>query len=196
MSWKTSPLQSLNNLSRSDTVPTIRREWMRSAAKRHHSLHNRFLISRNSNSPTQSKNEMGVSLAIMVRTFLFATIKCGSESWMMTGSRWMHLNFDVGIILRTLWTVKLTNEEVMLILRPYLTLGARMCKLKAAHCGRDEVLMVLSRRWKMKWNAGVLGHFLHYEGWIGPGTAWANQAKFLIKLAPEQYRSLDPRLWV
>ena len=35
----------------------------------------------------------------------------------------------------------------------------------------------------MKWNAGILGHFfLHYEGWIGPGTAWANEVKFLWNL--------------
>ena len=32
----------------------------------------------------------------------------------------------------------------------------------------------------VKWNAGDLGPFLHYEGWIGPrGTAWANEVKFL-----------------
>ena len=24
--------------------------------------------------------------------------------------------------------------------------------------------------------------FLHYEGWIGPGTAWANEVKFLWNL--------------
>ena len=35
---------------------------------------------------------------------------------------------------------------------------------------------------KMKWNAGVIDHFFLYEGWTGPGTAWANEVKFLWKL--------------
>ena len=34
-----------------------------------------------------------------------------------------------------------------------------------------------------KWNARVLGHFFHCEGWIGSGTAWANEVKFLWNLS-------------
>ena len=35
---------------------------------------------------------------------------------------------------------------------------------------------------EMKWNDGVLGHFLNYEGWIGPGTGWVIKVKFLWNL--------------
>ena len=33
--------------------------------------------------------------------------------------------------------------------------------------------------------------FLHYEGWTGPGTAWAKEVIFFMKLAPEQYRTRE-----
>ena len=43
----------------------------------------------------------------------------------------------------------------------------------------------------MKGNAGVLGHFLlHWEGWSGPGTTWAN-VKFLWNL-PQS--SIEPAI--
>ena len=46
---------------------------------------------------------------------------------------------------------------------------------------------------KMKWNASVLGHFfLHYEGWIESGTAWANEVKFLRNLPPS---SIEPAIF-
>ena len=35
---------------------------------------------------------------------------------------------------------------------------------------------------QMKWNAGVLGHFFHYEGWIELGIAWANEVNSLWNL--------------
>ena len=46
---------------------------------------------------------------------------------------------------------------------------------------------------KLKWNAVVLGPFLHYEGWIEPGTAWAND-KFLWNL-PQSTIAKDRKLW-
>ena len=41
---------------------------------------------------------------------------------------------------------------------------------------------------KMKWQC-FKPLFLHCEGWIGPGTAWANEVKFLWNLFQS---SIDP----
>ena len=38
-----------------------------------------------------------------------------------------------------------------------------------------------------------LGHFVHYKGWIGPRTAWANEVIFLWNL-PQG--SIDPTTFV
>ena len=46
--------------------------------------------------------------------------------------------------------------------------------------------------WMDGWMNGVLGYFLHYQGWIGPGTTWTNEMKLGWNIAPVQYRSLDP----
>ena len=38
--------------------------------------------------------------------------------------------------------------------------------------------------------------FLHYEAWIGPGTPWGSWCEIFKETFPEQYRSIDPWLWL
>ena len=38
--------------------------------------------------------------------------------------------------------------------------------------------------------------FLHYEAWIGPGTPWGLWCEIFKETFPEQYRSIDPWLWL
>ena len=59
-------------------------------------------------------------------------------------------------------------------------------------CVHEDMTYINTYKWNMyvKWNASVLGPFLCYEGWIGPGTAFANEIKFFLWNFPQS--SIEP----
>ena len=98
----------------------------------------------------------------------------------------MHENILVSISFSLLFELLEMNEAWT-----SHSLRVAWCLDKPWDCIFGAANVIIQPSWLDGWTV-FKATFLHYQGWIGPGTTWTNEMKLGWNIAWVQYRSLDP----